>query len=146
MVPFFIYLLFKSYELPSDTYTNNAVYIVCKKPQNMLDFMFSFIAKPMSSISVVSSGIWFGYTFGKKYHQEPYVENECDCFLKLNVSHAFVLRRLETILGAKWSPFNNCCHAVMRLYPSIKISIFNILPCFFIKQLLGYENDRQNNR
>ena len=153
-VLFFFYMLFKSYDLPSDKYSDKEVLIVFKQPEGFIAFLHSCVFRPASSVSVVSNGIQYCYKLGANYHARKYEPKESHFYLKVNFSDDHVRKTLIPLCnvsnpectesGRQWGLFNNCCHAVIRLYPSIKVGILNTFPSFLVKQLKA-ENDRQDN-
>lgn len=132
----FFYSQFRSYNVESSEYSEEKCYIVFKKPHSFFDFVHSFIFRPVSSVSVVSSGWWYGYTLGRPYHCEMYRENDEDVLIEIcYLNNGFVKECLIPLVGSRWNPLNNCCHAVQRLFPLLKFNLFDSLPSHIIKTI-----------
>ena len=131
-----LYSQFRSYNIESDDYDANSCYIVFKRPRSFFDFLHSFIFRPVSSVSVVSNGWWYGYTLGYPFHCEMYNRDEGNILIKVDyLNDSFVRACLTPLLSSRWSPFNNCCHAVQRLFPTNKFNLLDSLPSRLIKTL-----------
>jgi hypothetical protein len=140
-VSMLFYSQFRSYNFRSDKYDPTKTYVVFKKPRTLFDFIHSCIFRPVSSVSIVSSGIWFGYTLGKTYHIEMYNETKNNWLMEIDTTHEFVADKLEPLIGSRWSPLNNCCHAVWRIFPFIKFKLTDSLPCHMIESIIKYEEE-----
>ena len=136
-----VYSQFRSYSFSGDDFNKEGCFLVFKKPKNFFDFMHSCIFRPVSSVSIVSDNIWFGYTLGKPYRCEIYDQHQDNWLLRIPIDHGYVIDMLEPLLGSRWSPLNNCCHAIQRIFPDIKFKLFDSLPCHLIKTIM---KDRKN--
>lgn len=134
----FLFCLFKSYSLPDDTYELDTygVYIVFKKPRNFIEFMLGLLNKPVSSVSVVISGLHFRYKKGMPYHCCKYEPKENHVYIKTKFRNSYALKALIPLINKEWSKNDNCCHAVLRLYPHITSSRLRAIPCFLINQII----------
>lgn len=140
-VSMIIYSQLRSYDFDNNEYNELDTFIIFKKPKSFLDFLHSFIFAPVSSVSVASQGFWFGYTLNKPYRCETHCFDENNIYIKVNINNKIVLKELEPILLAHWGFRNNCCHAVQRLFPNIKFSIMDSLPCYFVNTIIKAKND-----
>lgn len=135
-ISMYFYSQFRSYGIESDEYDEEKIYIVFKKPNSLFDFVHSFIFRPVSSVSVVSKGWWFGYTLGYPYHCEKYKQTDKDILVEIKrLSPTFVREQLEPLKGSRWSIGNNCCHAIQRLFPLKKFTLLDSLPSHMIQQI-----------
>tara|TARA_R110002167_G_scaffold362546_1_gene581798 strand:+ start:1032 stop:1733 length:702 start_codon:yes stop_codon:yes gene_type:complete len=138
----FTYSQFRSYEFKGDEYSDGGCFIVFKRPRSFFDFLHSFIFRPISTVSVIAEGWWFGYTLGSPYHCEMYNCNDDDILIRINyLNGSFVRDCLVPLIGSRWSPLNNCCHAVQRLFPTLKFKMLDSLPSHLIKTLDGERSD-----
>jgi len=135
------YSQFRSYNFNSDKYDPKGVYIVFKKPKSIFDFIHTCIFRPVSSVSIISNSIWLGYTLGKPYHCEMYNHSKSNWLLRIDLTHDFVIDKLEPLIGSKWGLGNNCCHAVWRLFPSVKFRLTDSLPRSLIEKILKSEEE-----
>lgn len=131
----FLHSQFRSYKIQSDEYDEHSVYICVKGLRDWKDFVHSCLFRPVSSVSVVTNGIWYGYTLGKKFHCEQYKETDLNYLIKVDLPHEFVVDELEGLVGSKWSFLNNCCHAIWKLFPKQKFTMLDSLPCHLIKTI-----------
>ncbi|RLC69246.1 MAG: hypothetical protein DRH97_00105 [Chloroflexi bacterium] len=151
-----LYRTFKTIEMPQDEYSDNECYIVFSKPENFGPFLWTWFCATFSSISVVSNGIQYCFKKKKNFHLVDYTPEDHHYYLKVDFCDSHVREKLSTLYyvpnpedtekGTKWGLFGNCCHAVLRLYPNKVTCILSFLPCILAKQLMRYENDRQNDR
>ena len=133
----YLYSQFRSYEVIGSRYESNKTYIVFKKPKNFFDYIHSFVFRPVSSVSVMCNGWWYGYTLGYPYHCEMYdYESHDDILIEISyLTESFVQDKLEPLIGSRWSPLNNCCHTIQRLFPFLKFTLLDSLPSHLIKTI-----------
>lgn len=130
-----VYSNFKHYAMvESDEYNNEDCFIVFKRPKTFFEFFWSINAFPVSSVSLISKGVWYGYKRGKLFDSKE-VEG-CDGLLvKFNVEHDEIEKQMKKMIGSKWGLSNNCCHATSRIINS-KIGFWDTFPCHFYKTVL----------
>jgi hypothetical protein len=135
------YCCYRGYNLQSDKYSDNGVYLVFKQPVNFIDYVHCIFLKPVSSVSVVIDGEWFGYTLGRNYRSEKYEPHNTDTYIKLDIKSMDAVIILNKMIGAKWGITNNCCHAAQQLF-KYNFNLLDSFPCVFFKKVRKLINDR----
>ncbi len=130
----FFWSIYRSYEISSDKYKKEGVYLIFKTPKGFIDYLLCIIFKPTSSVSAVVDGIRYGYTLGQRYRAEKYEYCNGDKYIKLKIPSAKAKKNLSKIISAKWGFTHNCCHAVWGLF-DYKFSIWDSFPCKFSKTI-----------
>jgi len=139
-IPIFLNILHRDYGFKSDIYSEKGVYVVFKKPRNFVDFFLSCVYMPVSSVSVIIDGEWYGYTFGKPYKKQKYNTNSDNYLIKIEKCPKTCSIILDNFIDDEWSLKHNCCHIVQNLFSDRKFKFMDGLPSFFIRTLTEEKN------
>ncbi len=132
----YIYSQYRSYDLGTDEYNSEDVFIVLKSPRNFLDYFISCVFNPISSISVVIAGEKYGFEKKKPFRPAKYQRKTYHSFVKINLNPEAVRKSLLFFLGEKWKPLKNCCHVVQGIFPSYKFGVLDSLPSYMTRTIL----------
>lgn len=134
----FSHIIFKGYQYESDIYNNDGVYVVFKKPTSYTDFIITCLLFPVSSTSIIVDGDWYGYRRGCSFKMLPYIKSKDNIYIKLNINKHQVYSRLNSMIGAKWKPWGNCCHAVNNAIGCPFNPLFVLFPSMLYSQIVRY--------
>ena len=131
----YLYSRYRMYDIRSDKHTSRGTFIILKRPKNFLDFLASCIFLPISSISIVSNGLWYGFKRRQAYKKVPYTHDDRHIFIKVNLKHTKVNKILSEYIGTKWKTSFNCCDVLQELFET-KFSILDSMPAYMAHKII----------
>jgi hypothetical protein len=145
----FLYMLlyshYRSYKFKSDDYNEEDTFIILKRPKSTLDFLFSCVLHPVSSMSIASRGQWYRFKRGECFKKEPYIRKPGHILIKVNKNYERVDVEMKPFIGNEWNMSENCCDVIQRLFPSQRFNIFDSIPACMSRKIIKMRYNNGNS-
>lgn len=111
IIPLSFNAIFRLFQFSNTYYNAEKTYLAYKKPKNFFGLVGSLINSPYGHCFLVTNGRKF--YFSKGYlHETQFMYTNDICLKKIKY---ISLHKARTLLGTKWSLFNNCFTVFQRL-------------------------------
>jgi hypothetical protein len=132
----YLFSCYRCYDIPSDKYDANGVFIILKRPRSFVDYLISLMFMQVSSISVVINGEKWGYKICRPFDCEPYKIRDYYSLIKINIDPGKARKVMLCHKGNKWSMKKNCCKIAQELFPDYKFKPIDSVPSHMAKTIL----------